>query len=141
VWQENCSRKSVVGKLWQKNCGRKIVAGKVRQKKCGRKSATEKLWQEKCGRKSVVGKVWQKKCGRKIVAGKVWQEKCSKKSVTKNHGNGFAVEKPRQQNSATRKKGYGFHMCTVEFMNEVEGLPCKYVGCPLESLWLVVELI
>ena len=35
---------------------------------------------------------------------------------------------------------YGFHMCSVEFMNLVEGFPCKFVGRPLESLGLVVEL-
>jgi hypothetical protein len=64
----------------------------------------------------------QKKCGRKI-----------------------AAVDSRQQNAATerykKKKRYGSHMCSVEFMNQVEGFPCKYVGCPLGSLWLVVELI
>jgi hypothetical protein len=39
------------------------------------------------------------------------------------------------------EKMYGFHMCSVEFMNLVEGLPYKSVGFPLGSLWLVVELI
>ena len=39
------------------------------------------------------------------------------------------------------KKGYGFHMCSVEFMNQFEIFPCKYVGFPLGSLWLAVELI
>jgi hypothetical protein len=34
---------------------------------------------------------------------------------------------------------YGFHMCSVESMNLVEGFPCKYVGFPLGSLGLVVE--
>jgi hypothetical protein len=32
-------------------------------------------------------------------------------------------------------------MCSVEFMNLVEGFPCKSVGCPLGSLGFVVELI
>jgi hypothetical protein len=40
-----------------------------------------------------------------------------------------------------KKKGYGFHMCSVEFMNQVDGFPCKYVGFPLGRLWLDVELI
>jgi hypothetical protein len=66
--------------------------------------------------------VRQKKCGRKIVAGKVSR---------KNHDNITLQEEKR----------YGSHMCSVEFMNQVEGLPCKYVGCPIGSLWLVVELI
>jgi hypothetical protein len=42
---------------------------------------------------------------------------------------------------ATRIKIYGFHMCSVESMNLVEGLACKSVGYPLGSLGLVVELI
>jgi hypothetical protein len=37
------------------------------------------------------------------------------------------------------EKRYGFHMCSVELMNLVEGLPCKSIGCPLGSLGLVVE--
>jgi hypothetical protein len=39
------------------------------------------------------------------------------------------------------EKSYGFHMCVVEYMNLVEGLPCKSIGCPLGSLGLVVKLI
>jgi hypothetical protein len=96
--------------------------------------------QEKCGKKITVGKVRQKKCSKKIMAGKVWQKKCGRKST---------AEKPRQENrgkkSATtecyKKKRYGFHMCSVDLMNQVDGLSCKYVGCPLGSLWIVVELI
>jgi hypothetical protein len=38
-------------------------------------------------------------------------------------------------------KMYGFHMCSVEFMNLVEGFPCKSIGCNPRSLGLVVELI
>jgi hypothetical protein len=70
------------------------------------------LQQEKCGRKTAIEKVRQKNRDRKTVA-------------TKHY----------------KKKGYGSHICSVEFMNQVEGLPCKYVEWPLESLWLVVELI
>jgi hypothetical protein len=115
--------------VWQKKC----AAEKVRQKKCGRKSEkAEKVWQKKCGRKSVA-----EKCGRKSVAEKsaekVRQKKCGKKS------------QKNQQNRGSRmlqeEKRYGFHMCSVEFMNLVEGFPCKSVGCPLGSLGLVVELI
>jgi hypothetical protein len=62
-------------------------------------------------------------------------------SRQKTHGSEFATTKPRQQNATRRKQGYGFHMCSVEFMNHYEGLPCKYVGCPLGILWLAVELI
>jgi hypothetical protein len=103
----------------------------VRQKIHGKenydkKSAAEKSQQENCDRKSV-----QEKCGKKSVAEKLRQE---------NHGRKSAAEKPHQQN-ATRTKRYGFHMCSVEFINQVEGFTCKYVGCPLRSLWLVVELI
>jgi hypothetical protein len=39
------------------------------------------------------------------------------------------------------EKRYSFHMCSVEFMNWVEGFPCKSIGCRLGSLGLVVELI
>jgi hypothetical protein len=67
----------------------------------------------------------------KIAAKKMWQKKCSRKIV---------AVKPRQWN-ATRRKRYGFHMCSVESMNMVEGLPCKAVGYPLVSLGLVVESI
>jgi regulator of replication initiation timing len=86
----------------------------------------EKSAAEKVRQKSVA-----KKCGRKITTEKVRQEKCVTEKPAKN---------PRQQN-ATRRKRYGFHMCSVEFMNLVEGFPCKSVGCPLGSLGLVVELI
>jgi hypothetical protein len=65
----------------------------------------------------------------------------SEKLQHKNCGTKIAVVDSRQQNATRRKKGYGFHMCSVECMNQVEGFPCKYVGCPLGSLWLVVELI
>jgi hypothetical protein len=95
----------------QEKCGRKI-AGKI----CGRKSAAEKS----------VEKVRQKKCGRKSVAEKSWQKNRQQKS---------------RQQMLQEEKRYGFHMCSVEFMNLVEGFPCKYVGCPLGSLGLVVELI
>jgi regulator of replication initiation timing len=109
------------------------VAGKV-QEKCGRKIATKnsrKSVAEKCGRK-----MRKKKCRRKIAAGKVWQKNRAKKCADRE----IIVGKSRQQN-ATRRKRYGFHMCSVEFMNLVEGFPCKSVGCPLGSLGLVVELI
>jgi hypothetical protein len=95
--------------------------GKLRKKKCGRKSATEKCV-GKATRKSAAEKPQQKKCDRKITAVDLQQQNCGKKCYKK-------------------KKGYGFHMCSVEFMNQVEGFPCKNVGCPLGSLWLVVELI
>jgi hypothetical protein len=39
------------------------------------------------------------------------------------------------------EKMYGFHMCSVEFMNLVKGFPSKSIGCPLGSLGLDVELI
>jgi hypothetical protein len=39
------------------------------------------------------------------------------------------------------EKKYGFHMCSVEFMNLVEGFPSKYVGFPVGISRLVVELI
>jgi hypothetical protein len=100
----------------------KSVEEKVRQKKCGRKIMAGKLWQKKCGRKIAVEKVRQEKCGRKIVAGKVWQ---------KNRGSRTLQEEKR----------YGFHMCSVEFMNLVEGFLCKSVGFPIASLGLVVQLI
>jgi hypothetical protein len=87
--------------------------------------------QKNRGKKSVAGKSRQENRNRKSAVGKLWQENRGRKSATK---------KPQQQN-ATRRKMYGFHMCSVEFMNQVEGLPCKYVGCPLGSLWLAVELI
>jgi hypothetical protein len=62
----------------------------------------------------------------------------------KNHSRKSAVEKSLQQNRGNRmlqeEKMYGSHMCSVEFMNQVEGFPYKYVGFPLGSLWLVVEL-
>jgi len=48
--------------------------------------------------------------------------------------------KPQQVN-ATRRKRYGFRMCSVESMNLVEGFPCNSIGFPLGSLGLVVELI
>jgi hypothetical protein len=138
VRQEKCGRKSAAGKLRQKKCGRKVW-----QEKCGKKSVAGKVWQKKCGRKSVEEKcgrkrkVWQKKCGgRKSVAEKVRQEKCGKVRIKKPCRKG--AEKSRQQN-ATRRKRYGFHMCSVELMNLVEGFPCKSVGCPLGSLGLVVE--
>jgi hypothetical protein len=70
----------------------------------------------------VVEKPWQKNRGRKITAADSWHQ---------NHGNKTLQE----------EKMYGFHMCSVEFMNLVEGFPCKSVGCPLGSLGLVVELI
>jgi hypothetical protein len=105
------------------------------QKKCGRKTVTKKVLQKKCIRKSAAGKVWKKsvgKCGRKTVAEKV----CSRKII---------VVDLRQQNHGKKtlqeEKKYGSHMCSVEFMNQFEGFPCKYVGCPLGSLWIVVELI
>ena len=84
---------------------------------------------EKCSKKITTRKVWEEKCGRKSVAGKPQQKKCSRKSV---------AEKPWKQN-ATRRKRYGFHMCSVELMNLVESFPCKSVGCPLGILGLVVE--
>ena len=79
------------------------------------------------------------------MAEKSRQKNRGKKSVIeklqpKNHSNIIVVAKSRQQN-ATRRKRYGFHMCSVEFMNLVEGFPCKFVGCPLGSLGLVVEFI
>jgi hypothetical protein len=77
----------------------------------------EKTRQEKCSRKSEGEKSRKKTCGRKIVAAKPWQH------------------------NGTRRKRYGFHMCSVEYMNLVEGLPCKSVRFPLGSLGLVVELI
>jgi hypothetical protein len=108
----------------------------------------EKVRQEKCGRKTTA-----KKCGRKIVAAKVkkkvWQknskENCRKsaaKSAARKsrRGRKSVTEKSRLQN-ATRRKRYGFHMCSVELMNLVEGFPCKSVGCPLGSLGLVVDLM
>jgi hypothetical protein len=61
-------------------------------------------------------------CGRKISAVELRQQ---------NHNNRTLQE----------EKMYGFYMCSVEFMNLVEGLPCKFVGFPLGSLGLVVELI
>jgi hypothetical protein len=63
------------------------------------------------------------------VAGKSRQKMCDRKT---------AKEKVQQQN-ATRRKMYGFHMFSVELMNLVEGFPCKFVGCPLGILRLVVE--
>jgi hypothetical protein len=39
------------------------------------------------------------------------------------------------------EKRYGFLMCSVKFINLVDGLPCKSIGFPLGSLGLVVELI
>jgi hypothetical protein len=90
---------------------------------------------------NVVGKVRQKKCGRKIAAGKVRQKNRGRKSAagkSRQKVRKSAAEKSRQQN-ATRRKRYGFHMCSVELMNLVEGFPCKSVGCPLGSLGLVVE--
>jgi hypothetical protein len=107
----------VVEKSRQEKCDRKIMATKVRQKNRGKKSVAEKSRQEKCDRKIVATKVQQK-----------------------NHGKKSAEKKSRQQN-ATRRKRYGFHMYSVESMNLVEGLPCKYIVCPLGSLGLVVELI
>jgi hypothetical protein len=116
----------------------KSAAEKVRQEKlCSRKSATKKLW-----KKSAAGKVCskkiaeKKKCGRKTAAEKVRQ--CGRKIEKWQwiHGNKTAATECYK-----KKKRYGSHMCSVEFMNQVEGFPCKYVGCPLGSLWLVVELI
>jgi regulator of replication initiation timing len=114
----------------------KVLQKKVRQENSGRKSAIEKLWQENHSRKSAAEKPWQKKVlqknrGRKSATEKPQQKKCCRKTVT---------EKSRQQN-ATRRKRYGFHMCSVELMNLVEVFPCKYVGCPLGSLGILVELI
>jgi hypothetical protein len=133
VRQKKCGRKSVCG-------SRKSAAEKVRQKKCGRKSAAEKVRQKKCGRKSAE-KVQQekKKCGRKSAAGKVRQKKCSRKMAEKWQW--IRGSKTAATERYKKKKRYGSHMCSVEFMNQVEGFPCKYVGCPLGSLWLVVELI
>ena len=55
------------------------------------------------------------------------------------------AEKLWQQNHDNRtlqeEKMYDFHMCSVEFMNLDEGFPCKSIGFPLGSLWLVVVLI
>jgi hypothetical protein len=115
---------------------------------------------ENCDRKSGVEKVWQEKCVRKSVKGKLWKEKCSKKVRHKNHSRKSAAEKPQQKKCGRkitrqwiydnktvatecykRKKMYGSHMCSVEFMNQIEGFPCKYVGCPLGSLWVAIELI
>jgi hypothetical protein len=98
---------------------------KLRNKNCGRKSVAEKVWQLKCDRKSVAKKSQQEKCGRKTAAEKVRQ---------KNRGSGFTAAKLQQQNATRRKKRYGSHMCSVEFMNQVESFPCKYVGFPLGSL-------
>jgi hypothetical protein len=36
---------------------------------------------------------------------------------------------------------YGFHMCSVESMNLVEGFPCKYVGFPLGSLGICWRMV
>jgi hypothetical protein len=83
--------------------------------------------QKNCGINFFAGKVRQKNRSRKSVAGKSWQWiRCSKTATTERY---------------KKKKMYGSHMCSVEFMNQVEGFPCKYVGCPLGSLWLVVQLI
>jgi hypothetical protein len=87
------------------------------------------VWKKNRGRKSAVGKSWQEKCSMKGVVEKRQQKKCSKKT---------AAEKSWQQNT-TRKKMYGFHMCSVELMNLVEGFLYKPIGCPLGSLRLVVE--
>jgi hypothetical protein len=76
-------------------------------------------------------KVRQKNHGRKSATEKPWQKKCGKKITTAN----------LQQQNATRRKMYGFHMCSGESMNMVEGFPCKSVGCPLGILGLAIELI
>ena len=53
------------------------------------------------------------------------------------------AENSQLQNHGRRtlqeEKRYGFHMCSVELMNLVEGFPCKFVGCPLGILGLDVE--
>jgi hypothetical protein len=63
----------------------------------------------------------------------------------KNHGRKNVAVDSRQQNHRSRmlqeEKSYCFHMRSVEFMNLAEGFPCKSVGFPLGSLWIVVELI
>ena len=102
-----------------------IWAGIIDREKCGRKIAAENVWQKNYGRKTAVEKLQQKKCGKKIAVEKSQQWIRSNKIRT----------------TECYKKRYGSHMCSVEFMNQVEGLPCKYVGFPLGSLWLVVELI
>jgi hypothetical protein len=145
--EKNCSRKSAQEKVRKKKYSRKIVEEKVRKENCGKKSVNKHA--EACSRKSVVGKVWQKTCGRKTVEEKSQQEKCgteiekicSRKVVARK----IMEVDLRQQNYGKRtlqeKKRYGSHMCSVEFMNQVEGFPCKYVGFPLGSLWLAVELM
>jgi hypothetical protein len=75
--------------------------------------------QKNHGRKSAV---WQKYRDRKIVVVVLWQQNYGRKTLQE-------------------EKMYGFHICSVEFFNLVEGFPCKYVGFPLGSLGLVVELI
>jgi hypothetical protein len=108
------------------------VAGKVRQEKCDRKIALGKLWKKNCDRKSVEEKSQHEKCSRKTATEKVRQKNC---------GSGFTTAIPWKKKTTRRKKRYGSHMCSAEFINQVEGFPCKYVGCPLGSLWLLVELI
>jgi hypothetical protein len=99
------------------------------------------MWQKKCGRKIMQQKnAAEKTRGRKSAAEKVRQKNAAEKVQRK-----IAVAESRQQNRGSRtlqeEKRYGFHMCSVEFMNLVEGFPCKSVGFPLGSLGLVVELI
>jgi hypothetical protein len=51
------------------------------------------------------------------------------------------VEEKLWKNNATIRKRYGFHMCSVESMNLVEGLLHKSVGFPHGSLGIGEELI
>jgi hypothetical protein len=68
----------------------------------------------------------------------------TEKVQQKNRGRKSAAKTSRQQihdniTLQEENKRYGFHMCIVELMNLVEGLPRKSVGFPIGSLGLVVE--
>jgi hypothetical protein len=75
----------------------------------------------------VAGKVRQEKCARKITIGKLWQKNCSKKSATEKSRQGIRGSKTAETKLYKKKKEYGFHMCSVEFMNQAKGFPCKCV--------------
>jgi len=66
--------------------------------------------------------VQQKYRDRKIVVVVLWQQNYGRKTLQE-------------------AKIYGFDICSVEFLNLVEGFPCKYIVFPLGSLGFVVDLI
>jgi hypothetical protein len=85
--------------LWKKNCGRKITAEKsagITTSKIAAKNHDNKITKNNKIHDNI------------IVATKSWQQ---------NHG---YRNKICNRSTTTRRKRYGFHMCSVESMNMVE---------------------